>query len=116
MPFSANFVKVTLRNDGKVLAVEGTTDAKELHRLRDMHVAVTRAEDLTGAAAPGPLRTVPVDHARNAEDWVVRIPQAAPPAAGTSVLVVGAATLDPDKDARGKKDSPFFWAQILPVQ
>jgi hypothetical protein len=120
MPFSANFVKVTLRNAAgrDSLVVEGKSDAipaGDLDRVVSMHVAVARPDELAGvedgtAAAPIALRNAPVTSAAGAEDWSATIPlDPGAPEAGTNVLVIGVAVLkDPDDSTS--------WAQSIEIE
>jgi hypothetical protein len=118
MPFSANFVKVTLRDSS--LLVEGLSDPDNVNRIASMQIAVDTVEHASGNGNGNgtPLRTVTVDQFEGSGDWVVEVAyeNGSAPAVGTSMLVAGATVLNPPQDAGGATDSPFFWFQTLPVE
>ena len=116
MPFSANFVKVTLRDS--TLLVEGLSDPDNVNRIDSMQIAIDTVAHASGNGNGTQLRTVTVDQFAGSGDWVVEVdyPNGSAPAVGTSMLVAGATVLNPAQDADGATDSPFFWFQTLPVE
>jgi hypothetical protein len=118
MPFSANFVKVTLL-DGKLL-VEGLSDPDNVNRIDSMEIAIDTVAHAEGNGNGNgtPLQTVSVDEFAGSGDWVVEVDyeNGSAPAVGTSMLVAGATVLSPPQDPGGATDSPFFWFQTLPVE
>jgi hypothetical protein len=115
MPFSANFVKVTL-SDSKLL-VEGLSDPNNVNRIDSMQIAIDTVAHAGGNGNGTHMQTVSVDAIEGSGDWVVEVqyPNGAP-AVGTSMLVAGATVLSPSQDSNGVTDSPFFWFQTLPVE
>jgi hypothetical protein len=116
MPFSANFVKITLR-DGALL-VEGQSEQDEVDRITSMQVAIDTVSHANGGGNGSQMQTVPVGDIQGSGDWVVTITydNDTAPEVGTSMLVAGATVLTPDHDGDGTTDSPFIWFQTLPVE
>jgi hypothetical protein len=116
MPFSANFVKVTLRDS--TLLVEGLSDPDNVNRIDSMQIAIDTVAHAGSTGNGAPMRTVTVDQFAGSGDWVVEVdyPNGSVPAVGTSMFVAGATVLSPAQDANGTADSPFFWFQTLPVE
>jgi hypothetical protein len=116
MPFSANFVKITLR-DSKLL-VEGLSDPDNVNRIDSMQVAIDTVNHAGGNVNGTRMQSVSVDAIEGSGDWVAEVayPNGSAPAVGTSMLVAGATLLKPSQDADAATDSPFFWFQTLPVE
>ncbi len=114
MPFSANFVKVTLR-DGSLL-VEGRSDPDNVNRISSMEVAIDTVSHVNGGGTA--LPAVSVSAFEGSGDWVAEFQyeNGSAPAVGTSMLIAGATILTPPQDAGGTTDSPFIWFQTLPVE
>ncbi len=116
MPFSANFVKITLL-DGKLL-VEGLSGPGDVNRINSMQIAIDTVSHAGGNGNGERMRTVSVDSFEGSGDWVVEVEydNGSAPAVGTSMVVAGATVLTPPQDSDGATDSPFFWFQTLPVE
>jgi glycosyltransferase A (GT-A) superfamily protein (DUF2064 family) len=116
MPFSANFVKITLL-DGKLL-VEGLSDPDDVNRIDSMQIAIDTVSHAGGNGNGDHMQAVSVDAFDGSGDWVVEVEydNGSAPAVGTSMLVAGATVLTPPQGSQEATDSPFFWFQTLPVE
>ena len=126
MPFSPNFAKITIRQDGtrEVLVVEGVTTGNP-NGLKEIYVGLAHGTkdlvqpsgDAAGAQAPvglkpdGAIRSAAAAEAPNGTAWKATISQTRPKVKlGEKVMVIGVGV--PTKSST----RPRFWHQTLTVE